>query len=322
VLARFEARYEESAVHLAEARILADIAGDQQLMASCLLAAGWDARDRNQLASADQYFERAYTLATELGESVVALRALTGTAETAHYLGQWERSQAFWLQARDLSERLGHRGSLAYAYSGLADLRCGQGRFSEAIDWARRAVSVREHLGVPEKLASALNTLGEQLRAAGQLDEAETCYRRAHELYRLLSSTWVFLPQANLGFLLLARGDWAQAGRVLRESAREMEARGRITYLQITRFALLPVLAWEGDWTEFDATMDRAEAELKVVFDVDIARAAGMAGPLASAAAQPVRAGRAWAVMAAQYAGLGNPEEEARARAELAALAL
>ena len=158
----------------------------------------------------------------------------------------------------------------------MAWVRRQQGEPAAARSWLEKAARAFEKAGNRRGLAGCLNDLADLDRANGRLKRAEQRLHRARELYLAVGRpTWV--PEINLGLVLVAQQRHGEARAVLEPLARFLQQRGRSALYLHAGMGLTPALAGLRDWGALDTWLDSLETELERtgVVDADLARAAG-----------------------------------------------
>jgi len=150
-------------------------------------------------------------------------------------------------------------------------------------------------------------------RRGGDLDAAERRYREATELAEACGLSGLF-PRANLGLVLLERGQLAEGARALGASATAAAQVGHHRLAASCRGLMAWPAAAAGDWGAFDGHLDalRDVQASRGFIEPDLIGALTRAGEAAAAAGERARAHRAWARAAQQARGA---EDEAAARA-------
>ncbi len=206
-----------------------------------------------------------------------------------------------------------------HSRTGQADaLRClgkvaaRRGDYDKSMDLFERAYRAIHAWAAPDALADLANSVGEIARRAGDLDTAETKYREALALY---SSVGIVnhLPEANLGLVLLARGDYEPARLVL-DAALQGALKGGSGWVTAFHTTLLPcVVDDEEAWNHHYGESSRL-LEAQRFADTDIAWVAETAARRAVEYGHPDRARQAWALAADQWTALGETDKAAMAR--------
>jgi eukaryotic-like serine/threonine-protein kinase len=185
------------------------------------------------------------------------------------------------------------------------------GRLREAASILERAMAFHEREGRRQDVAGCLNNLGEVERLRGNLGRAESCYRGARVIFESIGAAGRTIVDANLGLVLLERKRFGPAREALQLALKAFEAQGRKSFAGVLHAALIPCAAGERDWLAFDAHLDAAiviQQECRFV-DVDVAKAATLAGDLCVEARERLRAERAWSFARDQWRGADRTPE-------------
>ncbi len=245
------------------------------------------------------------------GDEPGAVDALIILAHIHMRQGDLEQAEALYERACALSRAARDDFRLAECVHGLGFVARQRGDLERAEALHREALEGFECFGNLLGAASCVNNLAEVLRFRGQLDQAETGYRRALHLQEMIGSGAAIYPRLNLGLILTLRERYAEA-RLVFEACREQAAReGRTGLLVGVEANLLPCLAVEGRWAEWDAQapgiLERLEA-LGLV-DPDLAWPIQRAAELAERAGHAARARPLYVCAAAQWRALGQQGE-------------
>ncbi len=207
----------------------------------------------------------------------------------------------------------GELSSLAKCLSARAYLERQEGDLTASRKWLEKAARAFEKAGNRRGLAGCLNDLGDLDRYGGRLKRSEQRLRRARALYLAVGRpTWV--PEMNLGMVLIAQERYIEARALLEPLSRHLERNGRWGLLVPSGMGLIPALAGVQDWTAFDAWMDRMEPILDrtAMVDEDLAWAAEFAASLCRGAGETERADRAREIALSQWTALGREQEVER----------
>ena len=139
--------------------------------------------------------------------------------------GRYEASIGWSRRALEEATTAGDKDAMAHAYYLLdvAEVSSGwsDGKFSV------QALELYRELGNRTKQADVMNNLGGYAYWAGRWDEARSWYERAREVYLDTGNIVdAGFATANLGEILLAQGDLADAEKVLHEALRGFRASG------------------------------------------------------------------------------------------------
>ena len=320
--------------------------GWQWAMRSQLRLFGGDSGGAQKLA------EKAHSLGFSTGSAALLIRAtrLLGASIRASDPPRAERTLMAAIEASGLVD---DPGELARCRRTLADVLTRQGRLEESIDelelavkgfgqvkdlggvadccmsmayarrqqgdveqarrWLEKAAQVMERAGNRRGHAACLNDLADLDRSAGRLKRAESRLRKARGLYQAVGRpTWV--PEINLGLVLLAQNRYRDARAVLEPLALFLSQKGRSGLELHAATGLLPALAGTEDWSAFDRWMDRVSLLVGHTgdADVDLARSAELAASLCAKAGRGIRGERARELALAQWTALGRDEDVAR----------
>jgi tetratricopeptide (TPR) repeat protein len=306
-IARREAGELESAeAILSNAHALLSSIDDDSALGRCYATWAWLARYRADWSRAEALFTEAHARFLAAGDVAGAASALEGIGDVLRRIGELDRAEATFRQAIDLARRTGALRSLAKCLQSLAYVALPRGQIDTARKLLEESHALYARLGNPSAVAQVLVGLGEVERAQGDLSRAEALYRRSLEMFERGGSGWAFLPRANLGIVLLERGDWEGAETVLLAARGEVLRHGRKGYQVAIDGLRLVRLAATGRGAELDADIDavrRGLAELGS-FEKDLAWAFERAGRLLLERGDGKRARALFSMAEAQCEGL------------------
>ncbi len=90
------------------------------------------------------------------------------------------------------------------------------GRWSETLEWYQKSVNEYRRIGLMNNAAWTEANIGEVLLNQGRLDEAEPLLHDAIRVLRSSQNSETPFVEMQIGRLLVARGEWTEAERVLR----------------------------------------------------------------------------------------------------------
>jgi serine/threonine protein kinase/tetratricopeptide (TPR) repeat protein len=310
-------------------------------------------RVSGDLDSALELAERAARLARTLGDPALEARALEEVARVVHVTGDPAGAATLLENACELADGADRRlaaqcrgalgdilvacgaldgagVALRRALSDFDDLedrigasRCrlslgrvarGQGRLPEARVWIRSAATLCEAVGSQIGSAQCLHDLGEIDRAGGDPVAAETHYREALTAFESIGSRDQVHCRINLGLCLLSLGRASEARDVLEHGLEECIERRLVTIQAAVHVFLLPCMAADDRWDDWDKHLRDAEELLAATsfFDVDVGLMARFAGEMALQAGLRTRAARVLDLSRRQWSTLGRVDEVAR----------
>ncbi len=189
-----------------------------------------------------EWVERAIVAAGDGLTAAARSRALWAAGMLACYQGDMEALRRHTAASLTAAQAAGDRLLLARAVYAEAtalntvDPAAAPGRFRESL-------ALLEEIGDLAIIAASCNNLGALAYEAGQLDEAETYFERAHRLWReLADATGVSRTAHNLAWIMLVRGDLDRAGDLLFEALVQSSDIGN-RHLRAFALAAVTVLA-------------------------------------------------------------------------------
>lgn len=211
-----EGEFSEAAAALAHASELADRCGDLEAQASCRWFEARSARYRGDFEAAERSLLELKLLASALGAGIVGVDADSLAAELRLAAGRYAEAAEAAGRARSGYAKLGHPALSAEQAVVEASALGAGGRREEAIALLRSELSSARELGRPSLLLAYRLAL--ELAASG--DEAAATAAMGDESARYAIGSD---EQVKLDFfsarLALARGDEAEAERLLKERA-------------------------------------------------------------------------------------------------------
>jgi eukaryotic-like serine/threonine-protein kinase len=292
----------DAAASLEAARQLYKRLGDTEGVAAACVTLGYALRDLGELETAVKALNRAMALREATDARSGLPECLSGLASIRVVQAQLNEASDLLLRAIAQLEQTGQLLGLARAWVTLSSVLCVQGEYHEAGVLAERARELRERMGNPSETATCCNQQGEIHRARGDLVAAEEAYETAVRLYESVGSPWVFMPRLNLALVYMDQERVGLARRGLETCWSEVKKAGRETVAQHIDTLLLPCLALEQDWHDWDERMTRVrrfERNVTLV-DPDSIRCLNRAAELAEQAGQVDRASVA-RILAAQH---------------------
>ena len=279
------------------------------------------AHARGDFDRSRQEHQRARLLCRDAGLEQEATQAIQGLADLALRGGRAREALALFERAGALFARLGQTVLEADCLraQALATLRLGDP--ADATERLREALRRYEAAGNRRGMADCLNSLAEIARKQGLLADAEDGYRQALGLHQA-TGVGGELARINLGLVLLAQERFPEAARVLASTLELLGGGGRRAVVACAEAATVACRAAERDWSEFDATLDRARTGLRETdtSERDVAVVVEQAGRIAANAGEAERAAEAWALAIEQWRALGDTDRAARLEAERATL--
>mgnify|MGYP002632110566 CR=1 FL=1 len=277
-------------------------------------------RNRGDLEGAERLFEAALAGFSARGETVKVAGCLRGLGFVANQAGDLEKASQLITRAHALCVQVGTEREAADCLQVLGIVAKKRGAMADAVRCARGALEAYERVGYLRGQAHCHNGLAEVARYTGDFEAAERGYRQSLRLHEALGGDGS-VPRMNLGLVIIKRGRFEDARRELELVRRRFARAGRRQFEAAANAVLLPCYAAGGHDAEFDAALATATRILDETSFVesDIAWPAQLAGDLLSAANQPDRARRAWALAHAQWTALGNVERAAEVSASLLA---
>ncbi|MEU4160523.1 tetratricopeptide repeat protein [Actinoplanes sp. NPDC026670] len=170
-------------------------------------------------AEAGAELQRAVDLASEVGDTLVRVRALGNLGHLYLWQGRYADSARYLGEVVAVARHSGDRAGEARGLGNLGQVRLRQGRHPEAARDLRAAVAICQDIGDAIGEAYALLFLGHVESSSGRSAEAAELYERALLIF---SGTTELAGRAyaldGLGLVDVLRGDHGQAGTRLGEA--------------------------------------------------------------------------------------------------------
>lgn len=240
--------------------------------------------------------ERAERLSGRLGNPLAQAAARRMLATVQAERGQAGDAEAMARTARSEYASAGDAIGTWECDLVLFSLMRGSGRLKEAAAILERAMAFHEREGRRYDVAGCLNNLGEVERLRGNLARAESYYRAAGVIFESIGAAGRTIVEANLGLVLMEQHSWKRAREALDRALASIESQGRRALAGVLHAALVACSAGLRDWLAFDRHL-AASIEIQQIcelVDIDVARAAALAGELSLEARERGRAERAW----------------------------
>ncbi|HJL16194.1 MAG TPA: tetratricopeptide repeat protein [Sandaracinaceae bacterium LLY-WYZ-13_1] len=245
-----------------------------------------------------------------------------GEGECLKLLGRLDEAEAAYRAAVTRFEPTGDRQGIGRAQMGLADVVRRRGRLDAAAALLEASTDAMRRYGNRQSEGVGLNTLGDIARAQGRLEQALRRYREALRVLDAVGSEEALIVRLNLGLVLLARGEWAEARAFFEAVLPELDEAGREgfrVYVEAGRFAAAAGLGDFAEVARLAPGLDRLLADTAIV-DEDVAASLELAGDRSAAANRPAWAATAWERARTQWDRLSRESPRMRVDAKLAGL--
>ncbi len=271
------------------------------------------------LDRAIQHLGKAARLARQSDDRQLGAACHAGQGMVYLLEGKLDDASEFCRRARREYAATGQSLGAASMSLQLSSIALRAGRGSEAAKHIADALAGFESLGARNSVALCITQRGSIERARGDRELAERSLREALALYRELGTDGYLVPLVQLAVVLLEQWQHREARALLEDAIEALERVGGWSSLGALQILLLPAVALDGDWEEFDRLLPEADVLITStgIVHEDIPAMARQAAEIARHRQQAGRAGRAYSLALAQYHALGDLQEVARTRAAL-----
>lgn len=266
------------------------------LLAPSLRAEGAAHLYLGDLDRAEAAFEEARQLSEEHRETWDLGLSLLGLGRVAQAHGGFDDASQLLIEAAVLLEDTDDTHGLARCYNALGDIARQTRRVEDARHFAEQARELFDAGGNQVGVADCLNDLSELNHLLGHIELAEELCAQALHLYESAGSQQAMRVRLNLAHILLHRGEFDEAREVLASAREHFERQDQRGELAHADALLLACAAADGDWSIWDKLVVEAER---------LAETTGMRAP---------RMARAATIAAELAEDRGHPKRARRAR--------
>ncbi|MGA9526215.1 MAG: tetratricopeptide repeat protein, partial [Myxococcaceae bacterium] len=216
------------------------------------------------------FCERAIEKGRAMGARLLVADALTGVGEAHYYLGDLERAQQAYGDARRVYEEVGDRKAAIGAAVGLADVLLEQGAFDPAREAYEEAVAFHREVGNVYGVADELNGLAQIHAARGEFARAKEVYAESLQNFEAIEELeGVGNVTSNNGFVLLNEGDLKGAQSAFEEALALFQKVGMRTHEVASWGDLAIAYRRQGRFAEALELSDRALKALREIGDTE-----------------------------------------------------
>jgi tetratricopeptide (TPR) repeat protein len=295
LLARAEAAHKIGEVARADEDAANAYRGSRRLQSAPLRARaarlrGRIERKQGNLAAAVRWLSEAEAHARDAGDPHLLADTRLDQSTAMIEVGAYDLAADRIEQAIESAASAHAPASEAMALLLLARVERRRGNLAKARGHVVSSIAKLAEAGRPGLLPEAFNELGALHYREGDLDAAEKAFRRAIEAHVSLGSDAIVSAEANLGMVLTERGDHDAAWDHFESVLTALEQTGAA---DAHRALLLPSAAAAEAWDAFDRDLEDARSAPPIV-EPGLARMAELAGHIAKASGEIVRAERAY----------------------------
>ncbi len=247
---------------LAQAEILADATGNQELHARILLNMGVAYRFLNRIEEALHYFSESLAISEKIGLKRGVAGALTNTAQVQSYMQDKPLPALENLKkAIALYQEIGATKDAADRLIDLADIYNAQGNNEEALKLYRQALQDERDAGDQNREALCLNNIAGISLSQGDTESAFTYYQQALQLGEKIGSPQrISDPLQGLGEAYTAAGQFDEALTSLKRAQDTCRSNGNAACVAQTQRQIGVVLGYEA---RFGAAVDSLQQSVK-----------------------------------------------------------
>lgn len=282
--------------------------------AAALVIRAHCARQRRDLEDARRFHEEAGRYVEVADDPWLRADWTLSGAIVARVAGEHDLARHLYEEALGAFSRLSDDRKCAMCLYGLGNLHRTLQSYAVARAFYLRARDVTQRNADRNEEGNCVNALAEIARYEGRLDDAEQGYRDAMNLLGSIGSRGAILPQLNLALVLLHRGEYAAARDQLEPGIATLAARGQRGFLAWAQVCMLPCEAQAGEvagWSDQLAGI-RSLLEETAMVDPDVAWAARLAGDILSSAGHFAEARETYGLALAQTTSLGDESGAAK----------
>lgn len=217
--------------HLSEAEQLASAAlqiyvsiGDQTGEADALHVLGKVTLNGDQMAKAQEYFQRLYFLCTERSDRNGQGLALSQLGEICFYRNEPKQSIWFVQEAQQIFNVLGDKRQVAVCMRQLAAIYRNLAEYHRAESYQKQALELMASLGDRSGVAKTVTGLAYIYLAQGKLDDALTTAHQAVTMNKEIgAASAIAWALQRLGIVYVALCEWDKAAQALDEALAYVE---------------------------------------------------------------------------------------------------
>lgn len=286
------------------------------LMAHCGMRCG------NSTDDVSKWLEESELIAKQLQDDALLAEARWAHGEFLCVRGLWSQAEKLFQQAFDNFAVVGDALGMGRSHYGLATVARQSNHMEQAQYHLELAQRHFEACHCQRGIADCLNMLGDLCRIRQQLEPAAEHYRESMRIYNTIGAGDIAICKLNLSLVLLHKHEFAEARRQLNDANATFRNNGSKMLEGASNLTLLPCLAHDGDWDEWQDRIGLARFLLSAsnFYDVDLAETAFLAGTMAEQARALPQAKEAYQLALEQWEVLEHPEKLKMVQARLATI--
>ncbi|MCA9521614.1 MAG: protein kinase [Myxococcales bacterium] len=215
-----------------------------------LLSRATAAMHLGRLDGAREDFARARELADDVDDLERRVRAQLGLAQVARRSARLDEASELLRDAVEQTNGSENRTLEVAALSQFLLLLVARGESQAALATSDRLLTLSRLIGSRGGQITALNSRGEAKRQLREYEGAHDAYREALAILEAIGHWGRHAPRYNIGMLHLLRNDFSAAQRTFEEILAAID--DQHWFATAVRGALLPIVAWRGDFARFD----------------------------------------------------------------------
>ena len=189
-----------------------------------------------------------------------------------------------------------------------------QGRLDHALRLFLETLRIWEEIGSQRGLAAVANGLADLARLKGNLLKAEEWYQRAVSVFEGVGAWEAWMVRLNMALVQFARGNYNGAFELTQSALEFFERSGQRSWQAVAHSFMMPCIAQQRRWEQFDVHFGAAKDLLNEVgfADAEVARTVEQSAEILQSAGQVKRADRVFALAVTQWRAIGRDDEVKR----------
>jgi predicted ATPase/DNA-binding CsgD family transcriptional regulator len=219
IILYYQEEFREAARVKQEALALAEVVGEEALIAGLYFDLSYTVRMYGDYAASLRYMEESLPRLIKTGDEDGVAMAYRGLADRLRERGEYSRAKQLYQQGLEIHRKLNYKTKLANAMQGMSETLSAMGDYEGARAVIEEGLALSRESGYPHRLAFSLVYLGNVLQMLGKPGEAEPLYQESLEIaIKIGERRLQALSLRGLGRIAFHRGWYADAQRFFLES--------------------------------------------------------------------------------------------------------